>query len=91
MKSMTKKLGERKNNLTALSCQSRNATHFLIKSLTKETSNPCIVTAREDFRVKSLFSHTNHVTEKKVFPGDQLSNIKIMLAQNRTLVLSSRL
>lgn len=80
-----------KNNLTALLCQSRNETHFLIRDLTKEMRSPWIATAREDFRAKSLFSHTNLVIEKRVFPEDQLRIKKQMLVQNKNLVLSSPL
>jgi hypothetical protein len=67
-----------KSSLRARSCQNLSEILFPIRDPIKEMSSLCIVTALEDFQGKSLFSHTNLDTEKKVFPEDQLSSRKAM-------------
>lgn len=78
MKGMMKRPHALKSSLRARSCQNLSEILFPIRDQIKEMSSLCIVTALEDFQGKSLFSHTNLDTEKKVFPEDQLSNKKAM-------------
>ena len=78
VKGMMKRPHALKSSLRARSCQNLSEILFPIRDQIKEMSSLCIVTALEDFQAKSLFSHTNLDTEKKVFPEDQLSNKKAM-------------
>lgn len=76
------------NNLTAPLFQNQSETHYLNKDLTKETSSLCRVIVQGGSQGKNRFNHTNLVIEKKVFLEDQLSNIKVMLAQNKNRIRS---
>ena len=88
---MMKKSKDHKSNLKVQQYLNLKETLFPNKDQTREMSSLCIQIVLGDFQGKSQFSLINLVIEKRVFLVDQLNSIKVMLAPNRSQVLSFHL